>query len=149
MAQPTGCCKSTSCSKARLININDPAAGAVNAFEALFIKVRTASLALVASKSTPHPSDQDMAAAAAAELDVLNTRDDLIITTTPIGTGPFVRALLSRKRQKLRYKIQRLVAAWRRLAAWFWRYRLAAAHGIARERCWRDRITHLFWKVRG
>jgi hypothetical protein len=50
------------------INVVGPAAAAAHAFEALSIEVRTAGLIPVASKSAAYSSDQDMAAAAAAEL---------------------------------------------------------------------------------
>jgi hypothetical protein len=90
-------------------NIVGPAADAAKAFEALSIEVRTAGLTPVASKSAAHSSDQDMAAAAAAELGVLHARDGLVVAGTPIGTDSFVCDFLSRKRQEVHDEIQRLV----------------------------------------
>jgi hypothetical protein len=85
--------------------VGPSAAAAAHAFEALSIKVRTAGLIPVASKSAAYGSDQDMAAAAAAELGVLHARYGLI-SGTPIGTDPFVRDFLSRKRQEVCDKIR-------------------------------------------
>jgi hypothetical protein len=47
--------------------------------------------------------------AVAAELGVRHARDGLVIAGTPIRTDPFVCDFLSRKRQEVRDKIQRLV----------------------------------------
>jgi hypothetical protein len=91
------------------INIVGPAAAAVKLFEGLSMEVRTAGLTPVASKAPPYSSDQDMATAAAAELGVLHARDGLVIAGPPIGTDPFVRDFLSRKRQEVCDKIQHFV----------------------------------------
>jgi hypothetical protein len=89
-------------------NVVGPAAAAAHLFEALSIEVRIAGLTPVASKSAAHSLEQDMVAAAAAELGVLHARDVLVIAGTPIGTNQFVRDLLSCKRQQVRDEIQRL-----------------------------------------
>jgi hypothetical protein len=91
------------------INIVGPAADAANVFEPFSIVVRTAGLTPVASKSAAYSSDQNMAAAAAAELGVLHARNGLVAAGTPIGTDSFVCDFLSSKRQEVRHEIQRLV----------------------------------------
>jgi hypothetical protein len=90
------------------INIVGPAAAADPAFEALAAAVRTVGLTPVPGKSTAYSLEQDMAAAAAADLGILHARDGLVVAGTQLSTDQFVHDFLARKRQEVQDELQRL-----------------------------------------